>query len=564
MKKLAQWLFLWVVLIAAGCGGGSDGGGANGDVGVFITDDLNTNFSGVWVTLLKVELEKQGGGFVTVFDDPNGKVLNLRALNDGNPRYAFLGKDRIPEGTYIGMRFTLDKDVRINSSGGGSAQARVFDDPFINPSNPEQAILTLTFAAPRTVTGTSNDIVADFVLSSWTENGVKIQNAILSEGTGTGLNDNSRHDEDKFKGTISSLSGTAPDFTFTLNLHSSNSVTVTTNSLTAIFNNNGAPNPQLANSKRVEVRGTFDVATRTVVATSIKIKGAGDDDEEDEAEANGIAVEVDLPTGTFDVELGEAEGFLPVQPFVHVVTNSATLFFSHGGTILTQAQFFSIIAAGNVRVEVEGTWSIATNAITAFKAKIEDDGDDDHEAEARGTANTINALDGTFRIALTQWEGFSGAVGMQINVETSASTEFRDINGEEVTQAEFFVLLATAASVEAEGAFNNGTILADEVRIRGAIGGGGQAEAFGSVSNINSGSQTFDLTVLEWIGFSISAGQTIQVVMAAGATFRDSNGLKISATDFFNELQAGMAVEVEGSFNAGNTTLTATKAKIED
>ena len=565
MKKLAQWLFLWVVLIAAGCGGGSGGGGgANGDVGIFVTDDLNTNFEAVWVTVLKIELEKQGGGFVTVFDDPNGKVLNLRALNDGNPRYAFLGKDRVPEGTYVGMKWTLDKDVRINASGGGSAQARVFDDPFINPANPEQAILTLNFAAPRTVTGTTNDIIADFVLSSWTENGVKIQNAILAEGSGAGLGDNSRHDEDKFKGTISNLSGTSADFTFTLNMHSHNTVTVSTNSMTSIFNNNGAPNPQLANNKRVEVRGTFDAATRTVVATSIKIKGANDNDDEDEAEANGIATEVDLPTGTFDVELGEAEGFLPVQPIVHVVTSSSTLFFSHGGMSLTQAQFFNIIAAGNVRVEVEGTWSIATNAITAFKAKIEDDDEEDHEAEARGTANTINAVDGTFRIALTEWDGFSGAVGMQINVGTNASTEYRDINGEEVTQAEFFVLLATAASVQAEGAFTNGTILANEVRIRGAVGGGGQAEAFGSVSNINSGSQTFDLTVVSWSGFTISAGQLIHVVMTGGATFRGSDGLKISGTDFFNELEAGMAVEVEGSFNAGTMTLTATKAKIED
>src|SRR5688572_8490181 len=272
MKKLALWLFSLLALFVAGCGGGDGDGGANGDVAVFVTDDLNTFYEAVWVTMYRVELQSQGGGFVTVFDDPNGKVINLRALNDGNPRYAFLGKDRVPEGTYTGMRFTLDKDVRINASGGGSAQARVFDAPYINPSNPEQAILLLNFAAPKTITGTNNQIVADFVLASWTENGTVIQNAVLSEGTGTGLNDNNRHDEDKFKGTVSGLSGTSPDFTFTLNLRSNNQVTVTTNSATSFFNNNGHPNPQLANGKRVEVRGTFDAATNTVVATTIKIK----------------------------------------------------------------------------------------------------------------------------------------------------------------------------------------------------------------------------------------------------------------------------------------------------
>src|SRR5688572_31596661 len=50
----------------------------------------------------------------------------------------------------------------------------------------------LNFAAPKTITGTNNQIVADFVLASWTENGTVIQNAVLSEGTGTGLNDKDR------------------------------------------------------------------------------------------------------------------------------------------------------------------------------------------------------------------------------------------------------------------------------------------------------------------------------------------------------------------------------------
>lgn len=566
MKKLALWLFSLVAVIAAGgCGGGSGGGGgsANGDVAVFVTDDLNTFYEAVWVTMFRVELEKQGGGFVTIFDDPNGKVINLRALNDGNPRFAFLGKDRVPEGTYVGMRFTLDKDVRITAAGGGSSQARVFDDPFINPANPEQAILTLTFGAPKVITSATSEIVADFVLAQWTENGVKVQNAILAEGDASDVNDNSRHDEDKFKGRVSGLSGSAPDFTFTLDMHSNNRITVTTNSMTSIFNNNGAPNPALANGRKVEVRGKFDAATRTVVATSIKIKGDNDPDDEDEAEAKGIAVDVDIPTGTFDIDIDEVEGFMPTQPIVHVSTSDSTLFFSHGGALLTRAQFLSIIAAGNVRVEVEGTWAIATNTITAFKAKIEDDDDDDHDVEAKGTANTINAIDGTFRIALTEWEGFNGAVGMQVNVGTTAGTRFRDVNGEEVTQAEFFVLLATAAAVKAEGSFTNGTILADEVRIRDSLGGG-EAEAFGSVSNINSGAGTFDLAVLHWSGFSFSAGNVIHIVTTASTTFRGDDGLKLSSADFFNELSVGMGVEVEGTFNAGTMTLTATKVKIED
>lgn len=562
MKKLAQWLILVIALFAAGCGGGSGGDGARGDVGVFVTDDLNTFYEAVWVTVLKVDLQTQSGGFVNVFDDPNGRVVNLRALNDGNQRYSFLGKDRVPEGAYAGIRFTLDKDVRITASGGGSAQARVFDPIYINRLNAEQAILTLTFGAPRTVSGTSNDIIVDFLLSSWTENGTLIQNAVLTEGAGANFNDESRHDEDDWDGSIAGLSGTSPNFTFTLNLESNNSITVTTNSATTVYNNNGSLNPQLANGKRVEVRGTWSPSTRTVLATSIKIKAPGDDDNDDEDEAMGLAVDVDVLGGTFDIELGEVEGFLPTQPVVHVATSSATHFRSHDGMPMSQSQFFNAIAAGNVHVEVEGTWSIATNTITAFKAKIEDDDDGEHEAAARGSANTINAIDGTFRIALTEWEGFSGSAGMQINIVTNAATQFKNIDGQEVTQAEFFALLATAARVEASGTFNNGTILAEDARIRGP--GGGQAEALGTVSNINSGSLSFDLTGIFWSGFTMPAGQLIHVVMSGSATYRDADGNSMTASAFFGALSAGMSVEVEGSFNAGTATLTATKAKIED
>ena len=561
MKKLVQWLFLVIALFAAGCGGGDGDGGANGDVAVFVTDDLNTFYEAVWVTMLRVELQSQGGGFVTIFNDPNGKVVNLRALNDGSPRYAFLGVDRVPEGVYTGMRFTLDKDVRITAAGGGSAQARVFDPPFINPSNPEQAILTLTFGAPKTIVGTSNDIVADFVLASWTENGAQIQNAILAEGTGTGLGDNARHDEDKFHGQIAGLSGTSPNFTFTLNLESENRVTVTTDSMTSVFNNNGSPNPQLANGKRVEVRGKWDVATRTVVATSVKIKASTDNDTEDSVEANGIAVDIDEPTGTFDVDLTEVEGYLPTQPVVHVATSSSTLYFDSSGVLITRSDFFENIIAGDVRVEVEGTWEIATNTITAFKAKIEDDGSADHSVQAVGSANTISAIDGTFRIQLAQWAGFAASAGTQVNIVTNGSTSFQNASGATVTQAEFFVLLAASTSVRAHGAYNNGTIVADFVRIRDLAVG--QAEAYGEVNNINSGSQTFDLEVIIWSGFNVNAGQTIQVAMSGTAVFRDASGNKMSAVDFFNEISAGAEVSMRGTFDAGTTTFTATEVKIE-
>lgn len=570
MKKLAHWLLLAVALIAAGCGGGGGGGGSSSTSGVslFITDDLTNSHSAVWVRIFKAELESASGR-TTVFDSVEGKVVNLRALNDGNPRYAFLGRDGVPDGAYTGIRFTLDKDVRVTPTGSNSTNLRSFADSYIDPTNVNRALLTVNFPAPKTIGAGSNDLVCDFVLSSWTENGTKIENALVSDGPTGGLSNSDRHDEDEYKGTISGLAGTAPNFTFTLTSQNGNSVPVATDSKTAVFNNNGSANPQLTNGKRVELRGLYSPIDGRVLAQSIKIKNSSDNDSEDPHEVKGLAKEVNADAFTFDVALGEADGFMPTESLVHVTTTESTRFLTHGGVPITRAEFFLALKAGNVVVEAEGVRNPDTNTLAAVKAKLEDDDDDDHQAEAKGAPNTINPVGGTFRLQISEWYGFSATAGTQVNVVTNAGTKFRDINGETITKEQFFVQLATAIGAKAEGYYVDGTITANQVRIRETTGGGGggggsQAEAYGAGSNVNAGAKTFDITVVQWSGFSGASGQVIHIVMTAGATFRNDEGDDVSAEVFFGQLTNGHPVEAEGSWNAATSTLTAHKAKLED
>jgi len=572
MNKLAQWLLLAVAMIAAGCGGGGGGGGAGSGAGVnlFLTDDMSANYSAVWVRIHRVELEGAGGR-TTVFDSAEGKVVNLRALNDGSPRYAFLGRDGVPAGTYTGVRFTLDKDVRVTPNGSNSTNLRSFADAYLDPGNPNRALLTINFPAPKSIGSGSNDLVCDFVLSSWNENGNKIENALVADAPTGGLSNSDRHDDDEFKGTISNLGGTAPNFTFTLTSPNGNTVPVATDSNTAVFNNNGSANPTLANGKRVEVHGLFSPAEGRVLAQSIKIKNSNDSDSEDPHGVKGLAKEVNSEAGTFDVVLGRAEGFLPTESTVHVATTDTTRFFSHGGVPMAKADFFAAIQGGGLQVEAEGVRNPDTNILTAVKAKLEDgDDDDDHQAEAKGTPNTIDAAAGTFRLQLGEWYGFSATPGAQVNVVTSAGTRFRDINGETITKEQFFAQLATANAAKAEGSYADGTITATQVRIResagggGGGGGGGQAEAYGGASNANAGARTFDITLVQWSGLSGTSGQVIHVVMTEGATFRNDEGDSVSAEAFFSKLTNGHPVEAEGSWNAATSTLTASKAKLED
>ncbi len=567
MKKIAQWLLFALAIFAAGCGGGGGGGGASGGASIFLTDDLTTGYSAVWVKVFKVELIKQDGGMVSVFDDSVGKVFNLRALNDGNPRYAFLGKDSVPEGVYTGIRFTLDKDLSLQPTGSSNANARTFDDSYLNPSNGEQAFLTITFPSPKTITGSSNDLVCDFVLSSWKDVAGKITDCEVKDGPGEGLGNGERHDQDDWEGTISGLEGVAPNFTFTLRARGGCTLTVTTDSNTAVFNANGDPNPQLANGKRVEVRGKFDPGNRSVVATAVKIRNG--EDHEDPHEVKGLAKEVAPEAGTFDVQLGEAEGFTPVADFVHVTTSTSTRFFAHGGVLLTKQAFFEALAGGK-RVEAEGTWSAETNTLVAVKAKIEDE-EEHHGAEVKGAPSAIDALAGTFSVTIDEWEGFSSSRGTVVPIVTNGDTDYRNGDGQEITKEQFFVLLATAERVKVEGRYLEGVITAKRARIRtqgdgggGGGGGGGQAEARGSVQNINVEAKTFDIVLNEWDGLPGEANMIVHVAFTGGATFRGLDGETISKEAFFTKLTNGCFVEAEGSFNAGSSTLTAFKAKLED
>lgn len=567
MKKFFSLLVIGAALFMAACGGGgggASGGGTDASVTTFATDNLSAGYSAVWVTINKVQLRKADDTFVTVFENSSGKVINLRALNDGANRFSLFGKDGIPSGTYSGIRVVLDRDVTLFPTGSTTGQARVFDDVY----GAAAANLDLTFGSAKVVgSGESPNWVIDFDLSQWNDVAGEITNAVIVEGSTGGLSDPSRHDRDDFTGTVSSLAGTFPQLTFTLTTVNGNTINVQTNSSTAIFNNNGSPNPVLANGKRAEVYGVYVPASSSFVAFAIKVKESSDSDE---FEVKGGPSEVNPSGRTLRVATRITRGFVPTLTYVNVVVNDSTLFKNDRGIVITEAQFFaSLVRDTALEVEAEGTtFNTSTQTLAARKIKVDDE-EDDGEAEARGTANTINATEGTFRIQLTEWEGFAGSVGMQLPITTNSGTEYRDANGETITKTAFFELLPTSAGVKVEGRMNETNMLARHARLRtspggGGGGGGGEAEAHGEPSDVNLSARTFKLDLLSWSGMPGSAGLQINVVMNAGATYRNRDGESITESAFFAAMSEGQIVEVEGSYNSSTQTLTGAKGKFDD
>jgi hypothetical protein len=454
---------LAAVLVGCGSGGGgSSSGGGSTQVGVFVTDSFREDYSHVWATIFSVDLIDSNNNAVNVFSDSTGVIIDLKTLRDANgQRFAFLSTATIPAGTYTKVQVTLAPSLNLIPVGQTTGTTLQLDASLPRDAN-GNAIVTFNLPAPRQISG-SDDVVVDFDLANFRILLGKIVPS-LKEGGKTGLNDKNRHEEEIYEGTVSGLSGTAPNFTFTLT-RGNRSVTVTTDVNTVIFNANSAPSPTLANGKRVHVTGKFDTTTSTLAATSIKIQS---DQQAEHPELKGTASNINSAAGTFDVTVSKTHGLVPKNAVVHIVTTTDTVFRGGSGVLMTSTDFFAALTAG-ANVEAEGTFDANTSTLTATRVKLDDENEGEHgghQAEVKGAPTSVNSGAGTFTVnPVTEFDGFTFGGSGGVNIATTGSTAFRATDGSTLSTADFWTALMLATSVKVEGTFAAGTITATSVRI---------------------------------------------------------------------------------------------------
>ncbi|MCO5295971.1 MAG: DUF4382 domain-containing protein [Fimbriimonadaceae bacterium] len=444
--------------MASGCGGGGGAANVSGRVTTFITDSMDGN-DHVWVTIYSAELVASSGARATLFEDVEGYTVDLKTLRDGTGAlFSLLGAESVPSGDYTTVRFTLDRQVKVFPAGQSTGINLTFAPAFSIPGQSGRSRLELAFGGTKTIAVGNNDLVIDFDLANWDDDGTDITPA-LREGTSNGLNDEGRHIGRRFFGTVSNLAGTAPDQSFTLTVRDTFSFTVVTDSQTTVFNSNGEANPSLANGQTVEVRGIYSLTSDALAAWLVRIRPPGDQP----GEASVEGAPSNIGESTFDVAIREAHGFQPRQDHVTVEVGANTRFFSHSGLPMTQADFLAALATAQ-RVEAEGTYLNGTNRLVARKVKL--DGENhEHEAEAKGAPGSINAAEHTFSITLSEWNGFSGSVGAILPVEMDQDATYRDQGGNTVDAETFFAALASAPSVEAEGHYVDGKLIARKAKL---------------------------------------------------------------------------------------------------
>jgi hypothetical protein len=371
-RRWAGMAGLLSLSVLIGCGGGSQSGTAlitGSRATLLITDSFREDYAHVWATIYHVEVTPQTGTPTVLFDDPTGRLIDLKTLRDiSGERFSFLGTAAIPDGTYTGISVTVGKTMELMRNGANVGDPLTVDTtlPVDTNGNP---ILALTFTTPKVVSSSSINLIVDFDLARFV---VRNSNVIpsIKEGDSTNLNRKECHNADGYSGTVSNLSGTAPDLTFTLTRRSNMTMTVTTTASTAVSGTG-----TLANGSFVEVTGTLDPTAQTLIATALEVPANSPHTTEAEGtrtpRAGGTASRIDTTAGTFVLTIDKARGFMPSQTTVNIVTNSETAFRADNGTTQTAAEFFTALAA-TPYVTVDGAYDIATNTLTATRARVVD------------------------------------------------------------------------------------------------------------------------------------------------------------------------------------------------
>ncbi len=367
LVKITALSLAMSALALAGCGGGSaESSLTSSRATILVTDSPREDYGHVWATIYRVELTPQGGGApVVVFDNSAGVLIDLRTLRDASgARYSFLSSASVPAGTYTGVSVTVGSTMQLIKTGQTTGTSLIVDSSVARDAN-GNAVIPVTFRSAKTISGTTTNICIDFDLARFIVRGSKILPSVI-EGDGAGLGDPARHEKDDYHGAVSGISGTAPNLSFTLTMGNRQTIAVTTTAATALY---GAT---LSEGARVEVEGTLDTVAQALVATKLEVRGAsGAGADLGKPRAAGTASALDATAGIFTLTIKRAKGFTVTGTTVKVVTNSSTELRGDKGATLTAADFFTALTA-TPNVAVEGTYDVATNTLTATKARAFD------------------------------------------------------------------------------------------------------------------------------------------------------------------------------------------------
>lgn len=202
-------------------------------------------------------------------------------------------------------------------------------------------------------------------------------------------------------------------------------------------------------------------------------------------------------------------------------------------------------------------WTDDGTNVTPFVAVTNDPRfDDSGNHENEDFHGAISALSGT---APNQTFTLSSSDSGSLTVKVDATTSIFNSDGTASP------VLANGKHVEVRGNYDpaQDALIATSVKIEDNANEDHEDHAFGAVTNINAGAGTFTVHVSDSHGFAPTV-LDVNVVTNVNTRFFGHRGVVLSSADFFTGLAGSSFAEVEGTYDEGTNTFTASKAKLED
>lgn len=226
--------------------------------------------------------------------------------------------------------------------------------------------------------------------------------------------------------------------------------------------------------------------------------------------------------------------------------------------------------ANNLFVEVNGVFDAVTGVLKASTIKIEDRSSGGQTngrgiPEVKGLVSAPSTATRSFTIAVSDSDDFVPTQST-VNVVVTDTTVFRAHRGVLLTEAEYFASLGATSIAEVKGTYNaaTNTLTATLVKSESESEGeddSNEAEAKGKAITIDATAGTFVLSpISEYEGF-FPGGSSINVTVAAGASFEDDRGKDTTRAGFFGGLASAARVTVKGSYVNGVFTAVELRLK---
>ena len=459
MKGFNKLMLVFAVSLLAACGGG--GGASNGGdstVSLLITDAVSDQYAKVWVTVQKVTAVDASGATVTLYDNPQGDVVNLSELNGVA---ALLNTQVLADGTYSDFQVTLASEVTLVERATGQSVVAAFNTSGQPETIPVQGSVTVA-------AGSATAIAIDFDLKQFTydaASGLVTPVLVLRNDTGGALPLGNT-----LVRTYADVGGIVGDVTdassFVLQPeHGAAPLTVNLQSTATVYDYRdgtlGSDTSALAPGLRVEVYGNYDATAMVVDAVRVEIKAAGGmtagTNAPYSAKVEGLVNSYDAVNDILVLDVREADHFMPPAATLEI-SNVANAVFTKGS--------MDLLSAGQ-KVEVKGDWNdpVFSAALVEIEGAMPNamgggHAYDDMYAEVKGRVESVSGDIVTLTVVKAEHVDVASAPLTTIDIDVSqAWFKYGDAQ-----------CLDSGAYLEAKGALEAGGMTATVVEIESVCG----------------------------------------------------------------------------------------------